>query len=234
MAPLEDSGDDDSIAAVIEAPDAVTIDMPATPDGGLTGAISIVYSQSEDAVVLQASDLPDPDEDHVYQLWAIRNGTPEASGTFEPDGGDVELYPPGLDPASAEAWAVTQEPDGGSDTPTLPILASRPDPRSSRNGDPSVWSVGVAPASEQDSGRAGDPDQSPATGASASGALGWSKRPLAVLDRVEQVDGDVADLDLVAGAGGLRAVVEHDVAERAGRGDAAGTGRQRLRGPARR
>ena len=65
----------------------------------------------------------------------------------------------------------------------------------------------------------------------ASGASGSSKRALAGLDRVEQVDRDVGDLDLSSTPGGLHAVVEHDVAERAGGGDAGGAGRQRLRGP---
>src|SRR6478736_7637757 len=45
--------------------------------------------------------------------------------------------------------------------------------------------------------------------------------PLAGFDRVEQVDGDVGHLDhVLVRAGGLHPVVEHDVAERAGGGDA--------------
>lgn len=123
ISPLGDS-DTDEVAAVIDDPDAVTIDMPATADGGLTGSISIVYSQREDAVVVRGTDLATPPEDGVYQLWAIRDGTPDNAGvSFRPDDGDVELYVPGFDPASAEAWAVTEEPDANSQTPTEPILA---------------------------------------------------------------------------------------------------------------
>ena len=124
ISPLGDS-DTDEIAAVIDDPDAVTIDMPATADGGLTGSISIVYSQREDAVVCRVTDLATPPEDGVYQLWAIRDGTPENAGvSFRPDDGDVELYLPGFDPASAEAvGGDARSPTPTVSTPTEPILA---------------------------------------------------------------------------------------------------------------
>jgi anti-sigma-K factor RskA len=113
-----DDADDDEIADVIEADDAVTIAMP----GELPG-VSIVHSASEDAAVLIADNVPVPEGDRVYELWAIRRGTPEPSGTFRPDDdGTLSVYVAGLDPASAEQWAITEEPAGGSAQPTPPIL----------------------------------------------------------------------------------------------------------------
>ena len=51
-------------------------------------------------------------------------GPPENAGiSFRPDDGDVEIYLPGFDPASADQWALTEEPDADSVTPTEPILA---------------------------------------------------------------------------------------------------------------
>ncbi len=123
ISPFGDS-DTDEIADVIDDPSAVTIDMPATPDGGMAGSISLVYSPREDAVVLQGQDLGTPPEDGVYQLWAIRDGAAENAGiSFRPDDGDVEIYLPGFDPASADQWALSEEPDADSVTPTEPILA---------------------------------------------------------------------------------------------------------------
>jgi anti-sigma-K factor RskA len=116
-------GEGDQVATVLDDPGAVTIDMPATPDGELIGTISIVYSPDESAAVLRGDGLDAPAGDSVYQLWAIRDGNPEPDVTFRPEDGDVELYLPDLDPTSAEAWAVTREPRGGSRTPTPPILA---------------------------------------------------------------------------------------------------------------
>ena len=87
-----DSSDNDEIAAVVDDPDAITIAC-RNADGGLTGSISIVYSQRENAVVVQGQDLATPPEDGVYQLWAIRDETAQNAGvSFRPDDGDVELY----------------------------------------------------------------------------------------------------------------------------------------------
>ena len=116
-----DEGDDE-IAAVVEADDAQTIPMP----GELPG-VTIVYSADEDAAVLLAEQVPLPEGDNVFELWAIRNGTPESFATFRPDDdGRLSVYAAGLDPASAEVWAITEEQPGGSPTgqPTTDILAA--------------------------------------------------------------------------------------------------------------
>ena len=73
--------------------------------------------------MLLADEVPVPEGDRVYELWAIRAGTPERFATFRPDDdGTLSVYAPGLDPASAEQWAITEEPAGGSDAPTTPVL----------------------------------------------------------------------------------------------------------------
>jgi anti-sigma-K factor RskA len=116
-----DEGDDE-IAAVVESEDANTIPMP----GELPG-LTIVHSAEEDAAVLLADRVPLPAGTNVYELWAIRNGTPESFATFRPDeDGRLSVYAAGLDPASAEVWAITEEQAGGSPTgqPTSDILAA--------------------------------------------------------------------------------------------------------------
>jgi anti-sigma-K factor RskA len=117
-APWRDDSGDDPVAAVIDADDAVEIPMP----GSLPG-LTIVHSPGEDAAVLLAEQVPVPDGDRVYELWAIRDGAPERFATFRPDDdGRLSVYAAGLDPASAERWAITEEPAGGSDVPTGDIL----------------------------------------------------------------------------------------------------------------
>lgn len=116
-------GQSDSIAAVVEAPDAVEIPMPGTGEAGSLPGLTIVHSASEDAAVLRAESVPIPEGDRVYELWAIRDGSPERYATFRPDqDGRLIVYADGLDPASAERWAITEEPAGGSDVPTGAIL----------------------------------------------------------------------------------------------------------------
>ena len=116
--PFGGDSTNDEVAAVVDADDAVNIPMP----GELPG-LTIVHSAEQDAAVLLADEVPVPEGDRVYELWAIRGGTPERFATFRPDDdGRLSVYAPGLDPASAELWAITEEPAGGSDAPTSDIL----------------------------------------------------------------------------------------------------------------
>jgi anti-sigma-K factor RskA len=110
----------DPIAAVLQSDDAVEIPMT----GELAG-FTIVHSADQDAAVLTGDGIAVPAGDEVYELWAIRgSNAPEPVDTFRPSaGGDVAVLLHGIDPASA-TWAITAEPAGGSDTPTLPILAA--------------------------------------------------------------------------------------------------------------
>ena len=100
VAPFGDSGEGDEIAAVLEADDATEIPMP----GELPG-LTIVHSAGEDAAVLLAPNVPVPDGDRVYELWAVRGGTPERFATFRPDDdGQLERLRPG--PGSGQCRAV--------------------------------------------------------------------------------------------------------------------------------
>ncbi len=113
------SGDGD-VAAVIEAPDAVTQVLA----GDLGGTLSVTYSESEDAVVVEGTDVPTIDDTETYQLWLVGDEGITSAGLFRPavDGSVLERLD-GVDPTGV-VLGVTQEPAGGSESPTLPILAS--------------------------------------------------------------------------------------------------------------
>lgn len=119
IATSDEAGPGDQVAAVLEDDAAQRIAM----QGQLTG-LTLVYSEGEDAAVLTGEGLPLPAADRVYELWAVRGeATPERVDVFRPDRqGDVELLLTDIDPASA-VWAITEEPAGGSDAPTTPIIA---------------------------------------------------------------------------------------------------------------
>lgn len=114
-----DDGPGDQVAAVLDDADARTIAM----EGELAG-LSIVYSATEDAAVLTGRGLPLPADERVYELWEIRGSDPpKPVDTFRPDSdGEVELLLTGIEPDSA-TWAITEEPAGGSDAPTTPVIA---------------------------------------------------------------------------------------------------------------
>jgi anti-sigma-K factor RskA len=62
----------------------------------------------------------------TYELWIIpQDGTaPIPAGTFHPDDqGNASVVLPDLPKGiAAKAFGVTIEPEGGSQTPTLPII----------------------------------------------------------------------------------------------------------------
>lgn len=105
---------------VLAAADARVI--PLTGGGADGPSAEIVLSASEDAAVLQMEGLPAPPEGQTYQAWVFDGDEPVPSATFEPTatGLVTEVL---TDAAGATSFAVTVEPDGGSDTPTTePVM----------------------------------------------------------------------------------------------------------------
>lgn len=82
---------------------------------------TLVLSAQEDTALFVASDLARPAEDQEYQLWLVQGETAVPDVSF--GGGQVQVWLDG-DVARAEAVAMTVEPAGGSETPTLPVLAA--------------------------------------------------------------------------------------------------------------
>ncbi|WP_181033555.1 anti-sigma factor [Arthrobacter sp. SX1312] len=109
---------------VLQASDVRTAQL-ALASGGTA---DLAVSGEENAAVVTLSGVPAPTPGHVYQMWRIPadGAEPESVGTMT--GEDVagtkvtELE----DISGYSAIAITVEPDGGSATPTLPIVAQIP------------------------------------------------------------------------------------------------------------
>ncbi len=109
----------DPIASVIDAPDATTRSLVGEIDD-----LTVTYSASEDALVVQGRGLLPLDDATTYQLWLVGDDGATSVGIFRPDAdGAVAQRFPDADPTGF-VLGVTQEPAGGSESPTLPILAS--------------------------------------------------------------------------------------------------------------
>lgn len=114
----DDAGVGDEIAAVVQADDAVARSLT-----GEIGEIEVVYSAERDALVLTGDGIEPLPEGSTYQAWLVADGAPASVGTFAPDSnGAIALRANGVDPTGAVV-AVTVEPVGGSEQPTLPIVA---------------------------------------------------------------------------------------------------------------
>ena len=110
----------DQMAAVLNDDDAVTILL----DGSLSG-LRLIKSDRENAAVLMGSGLDQPDAGMVFQLWAIHDEQKFSMGTFMPPAtGEVAIVIEGA--GGDSEWAVTVEPEGGSDQPTSAPVATSP------------------------------------------------------------------------------------------------------------
>jgi hypothetical protein len=84
------------------------------------------YDREKGRVLLFASNAAQLPDDKVYELWLIpMNGAaPMPAGTFSPDnsGGGMIMHQFDTQGIQAKIFAVTIEPRGGSQTPTMPIV----------------------------------------------------------------------------------------------------------------
>jgi len=83
-------------------------------------ALAIIYWNPENQeLFLSADNLANLTPEQQYQLWAIRDGVPVDMGVFNASTKSlVEMKGTG----SAQAFAVTIEPKGGSENPTLSTM----------------------------------------------------------------------------------------------------------------
>ena len=93
----------------------------------LTPTGRTVYSAEKGVLIFSATNMEPVQTFKVYELWIIPTGKdakPIPAGTFRPDArGTANMVlttlPKGIE---AKAFGITIEEDGGSKTPTLPIL----------------------------------------------------------------------------------------------------------------
>lgn len=110
----------DEIAAVLDAGDAEVRVL----EGDLSGSLSVTYSRAENAIVVRGTGLQTLDATRTFELWLVSDADATPAGLFRPDDdGDVEIRFDDIDPTGF-VLGVTEEPAGGSATPTLPIIAT--------------------------------------------------------------------------------------------------------------
>jgi anti-sigma factor RsiW len=112
--PWEDESSQTQLTAaerVAAAEDAET--FTRTLDNGAEA--TLVRSRSLNEAVLVTNDMPDAPDGSVYELWLVHDDQMVPAGLMT--GGDHEIVLEG-DPATANGFGITVEPDGGSDQPT--------------------------------------------------------------------------------------------------------------------
>jgi len=120
--------DRDAILASILSRDVALVQLTAS--GNPDPAIQIFWDRARNTALLNAAGLRPPPPGRTYQLWWIRDGKPVPSVTFDVEPGGTGLVKGVSVPTDGElsAAAVTEEPAGGSQQPTSPILLAGPLP----------------------------------------------------------------------------------------------------------
>jgi anti-sigma-K factor RskA len=114
---LDDPAEPDPIAAVVAAPDADTATTRLRGGGRLT----VVSSERLGEAVVLSENLPPAEADQVYQLWLVDpTGEARPAGVLVDAPGAADLV---RDVRPDDQLAITREPAGGSDQPTMRPLA---------------------------------------------------------------------------------------------------------------
>lgn len=83
-------------------------------------AVKIFWNKDTQEVKLSVVNLPPLKDDEQYQLWALKNDQPIDAGVFEAESANLIQVLKKIQ--SADNWAVTIEPKGGSAQPHLEKL----------------------------------------------------------------------------------------------------------------
>lgn len=110
--------------AALNSPDAVQ--MTLTAANRPEPQARVIYVPKRGTVVFFANYFAPAPKDKVYQLWLLpaTGNAPMPCGTFKPDQSGMASFTMEGMPENIQAknFAVTLEPPGGSQTPTMPIL----------------------------------------------------------------------------------------------------------------
>jgi len=112
------------VVEALTSPESTVFELVATksqpvPEGRAS------YMQKTGTLVFTAQHLQPLPPNKTYELWLIpaSGAAPMPFGTFKPDAhGSASMVMPNMDKATPKMFAVTIEAEGGSQTPTMPIV----------------------------------------------------------------------------------------------------------------
>jgi anti-sigma-K factor RskA len=123
---IERSKDAREIAAMLEDPKAQQVVLVPTKNPQRQPQVKTIYVRDKGHVLLIANNLPELPSNKAYQLWLLpaSGGPPMSAGVFKTDwrGHYLMLHPMESAGIEAKGFAITIEPEGGSITPTPPIV----------------------------------------------------------------------------------------------------------------
>ena len=91
---------------------------------GQNDIVATLVQPRSDGAAFVVGNMPGLPSGKAYEAWVIRDGKPAAAGVFKVSGFSIMTLK--VDTAGGQAVAFTIEPEQGSQTPTLPIVAQAP------------------------------------------------------------------------------------------------------------
>ncbi|MEO5912510.1 MAG: anti-sigma factor [Pelobium sp.] len=112
----------DEILNLYGNPDVKMVSLKGT-DNAPESNITVAFNQKEEKVMLdlRSMKMPKNDQEHQYQLWALVDGKPVDLGVFDAEANEIGMKDM-KSIGTAQTFAVTLEPRGGSANPTLEKL----------------------------------------------------------------------------------------------------------------
>jgi anti-sigma-K factor RskA len=112
------------VTDLLHAPDAwpLTLVSKKTPP---QPQIKAVYSKQQGSLLLMASNMTSLPDNKIYQVWLLPadGSAPMSAGWFKADSkGNGMMFHKMSSGIAAKGFAVTIEPPGGSQAPTMPIV----------------------------------------------------------------------------------------------------------------
>ncbi|TGE24702.1 anti-sigma factor [Hymenobacter aquaticus] len=107
--------------AILRSEQFRAVDLAGTPTAPEAKA-RVLYNKATKAVYVDVRHLPTLPEGKQYQLWAMDKGTPVDAGVLAAATTAGDSIQHMKDIANAEAFAMTIEPAGGSENPTLSTM----------------------------------------------------------------------------------------------------------------
>lgn len=113
------------LAQVRGLPEVTMLNVSATQDGPPDARGTLFYAPGSGQGTLSVTGLTAPPQGRVYQLWYLggERAVAEPGGTFSVDAQGNALLPITQQVAPFQQIGLTVEPEGGSQTPTLPVIA---------------------------------------------------------------------------------------------------------------
>lgn len=109
----------DRMLAMVKNPGTRMVKMGDVSKSHPERQATVFWNAASQEVMISINNLPEPQADQQYQLWAIIDGKPVDAGVFEMGDLSKNLQKMKAVSGDAQMFAVTLEKKGGSPTPTL-------------------------------------------------------------------------------------------------------------------